>query len=153
MRDSLKLVLIGCALALFAAAMIPQPQAADVVAIPGVFNIDSLLEVYTLGEEQTVLSEEIAWDSISSLHLIQVRESVPAHHHARHSENFWVVRGAGQLTLAGRKYKIKAGDVVHVPQGTPHAFHNLGSVPAVIVSVFSPGYDGKDRVLDDPESK
>ncbi len=153
MRNDLKMVVIGGALVLFAAAMIPQPQAADVVAIPGVFNIDSLLEIYPLGEEQNVRSEEIAWDSISSLHLVQVRESVPAHHHARHSENFWVVRGAGQLTLAGHKSKIKAGDLVHVPQGTSHAFHNLGSVPAVIVSVFSPGYDGKDRVLDDPQSK
>lgn len=153
MRNVLKMAIIGGALVFFAAAMFPQPQAADVVAIPGVFNIDSLLEVYTLGEDQNVRSEEIAWDSISSLHLVQVRESVPAHHHARHSENFWVVRGAGRLTLDGRKYKIKAGDVVHVPQGISHAFHNLGSAPAVIVSVFSPGFDGKDRVLDDPGSK
>jgi len=127
--------------------------AADVVDIPGVFDVDSLLKVYPLGKDQASRSEEIAWDSVSSMHLIQIRDGVARHHHAYHSENFWVLRGAGRLVLAGRKYKVKAGDIVHVPKGTSHAFHNLGIVPAVIISVFSPGFDGKDRVFDDVSGK
>jgi mannose-6-phosphate isomerase-like protein (cupin superfamily) len=123
--------------------------AEDIVDIPGVFNIDSLLEVYPLAEDAPSRSEEIAWDSVSSMHLIQISGAVPSHYHAYHSKNLWVVRGAGRLVLDKIKYKVKAGDIVHVPKGTAYSFHNLGAVPAVIISVFSPGFDGKDRILNE----
>ena len=126
-----------------------MPGWADIVDVPGVFNIDSLLTVYPLAADQDMRSEEIAYDSVSSMHLTQVRGAVRSQHHVHHSKNIWVVRGAGRLVLGDRKYRVKAGDVIHVPKGTTHSFHNLGAVPAVVISVFSPGFDGKDRVYDE----
>ncbi|HUU45334.1 MAG TPA: cupin domain-containing protein [Acidobacteriota bacterium] len=149
MRRSIWYATAACAIGVLLFGALTAPRGADVVDIPGVFNIDSLLTVYPLAADQEARSEEIAWDSVSSMHLTQVRGVVRGHHHAHHSENIWVVRGAGRLVLGDQKYKVMAGDIVHIPKGTSHSFHNLGAVPAVVISVFSPGFDGKDRVYDE----
>jgi mannose-6-phosphate isomerase-like protein (cupin superfamily) len=150
MRRSMWYTAAVCALGALLFGALAVPGGADDVDIPGVFNIDSLLTVYPLAADQEARSEEIAWDSVSSMHLTQVRGAVRGHHHAHHSENVWIVRGAARLVLGEQKYKVKAGDVVHIPTGTSHSLHNLGAVPAVVISVFSPGFDGKDRVYDEP---
>ena len=120
---------------------------------PGVYDIDSLLNEYTLTKGQSFRTDIIAWDSTSSVHLTQVETAVESHHHATHDENVWIIRGSGRLTLGDQKMKVKAGEVVHIPRGTRHAFHNLGSNPAVVMSVFSPGFDGKDRIYEDKTGK
>lgn len=120
---------------------------------PGAFDIDSLLSVHQLAEDQPFRTDVIAWDSTSSVHLTQVESAVETHYHAKHDENVWIIRGAGRLTLGDQKLKVKAGQIVHIPRGTSHAFHNLGSSPAVVISVFSPGFDGKDRVYHDQVGK
>lgn len=148
MRSSMRYTAVGCALSVLLLGGFTMPGRADVVDVPGVFNIDSLLTVYPLAADDEARSEEIAWDSVSSMHLTQVRGAVNSHHHVLHSENIWVVRGAGRLVLGDQKYRVMAGDVIHVPKGTSHSFHNLGAVPTVVISVFSPGFDGKDRVYD-----
>jgi mannose-6-phosphate isomerase-like protein (cupin superfamily) len=138
---------VGCAALIVLFTAEPQLRSeGDIVDIPGVFAIDSLLKVFPLGD-RPVRSEEIAWDSVSSMHLIQISGSVPMHIHESHSGNLMIVRGAGRLTLAGRKYKVKAGELVHIPKGTKHSFHSLAAVPTVVISVFSPGFDGTDRIL------
>lgn len=126
---------------------------AQTSAGPGVFDIDSLLSVHQMVKGQNFRTDVIAWDSTSSVHLTQVETAVDMHHHTEHDENVWIVRGAGRLTLGDQKLKVKAGQVVHVPRGTSHAFHNLGSNPAVVISVFSPGFDGKDRVYEEKAGK
>lgn len=113
---------------------------------PGIYNVDSLLEAHPLAKDQPSRSDEIGYDSLSSVHLIQVRDAVPRHHHAHHDENVIIVRGAGQMELGGVRQRVKAGDVIHIPRGTPHAFHSLGSVPAVAIVVYAPGFDPKDRI-------
>lgn len=120
---------------------------------PGTYDIDSLLEAHQMVKGQAFRTDAIAWDSTSSVHLTQVESSVESHHHNSHDENVWIIRGAGRLTLGDKKLKVKAGQFVHIPRGTVHAFHNLGSNPAVVISVFSPGFDGKDRIYEDKTGK
>jgi mannose-6-phosphate isomerase-like protein (cupin superfamily) len=120
---------------------------------PGVYDIDSLLNEHAMVKGQSFRTDVIAWDSASSVHLTQVETSIESHHHATHDENVWIIRGSGRLTLGDQKMKVKAGQVVHIPRGIKHAFHNLGSNPAVVMSVFSPGFDGKDRVYEDKTGK
>lgn len=126
---------------------------AQAPAGPGVFDIDSLLNEHQLVKGQDFRTDVIAWDSTSSVHLTQVESTVEMHHHVTHDENVWIIRGAGRLTLGDQKLKVKAGQVVHIPRGTSHAFHNLGSNPAVVISVFSPGFDGKDRIYEEKAGK
>ena len=120
---------------------------------PGVYDIDSLLQEHPLAKGQASRSDVIAWDSSSSVHLTQVETAVESHHHAAHDENVWIIRGAGRLTMGDQKLKVKAGQVIHIPRGTSHAFNNMGSNPAVVISVFSPGFDSKDRIYEDKTGK
>lgn len=117
-------------------------------ANPAVLNVDSLLSFYLLGDTQELRTDKIDGDSLSSVHLTQIRGGVEAQRHLNHQETVWVVRGAGRLTLDGEKYKVAAGTVVTIPPGTSHSFYNMGKIPAVVISVFSPGFDGKDRVYE-----
>jgi len=142
----------------FAAIMVlglPGPVRAQSTGTPGpgVYDIDSLLNEHVLAKGQSFRTDVIAWDSASSVHLTQVETAVESHHHNAHDENVWIIRGSGRLTLGDQRMKVKAGQVVHIPRGTKHAFHNLGSNPAVVMSVFSPGFDGKDRVYEDKTGK
>lgn len=120
---------------------------------PGVYDIDSLLIEHPMTKGQSFRTDVIAWDSASSVQLTQVETAIESHHHATHDENVWIIRGSGRLTIGDQKTKVKAGQFVHIPRGTKHAFHNLGSNPAVVISVFSPGFDGKDRIYEDKTGK
>jgi len=116
----------------------------------GVFDVDTLLLDYPLSAGQPMRTDQIARDSLSSMHLTQIRGAIESHRHLTHDENIWVIRGAGRLTIDGVKHKVSAGQVIHIPRGISHAFHNMGSKPTVVISVFSPGFDGKDRIYDNP---
>lgn len=143
--------LVSLSLVLALAAGVSRPsQAATPVQGPGVYNIDSLLGEYPLPSEQQVRSDQIARDSLSSVQLTQVRGAVESHKHLSHDENIWVIRGAGRMIIEGVKYKVAAGQLIHIPRGTSHTFNNLGAAPCVVISVFSPGFDGKDRIYDNP---
>jgi mannose-6-phosphate isomerase-like protein (cupin superfamily) len=116
----------------------------------GVFDVDSLLMDHSLAPDQPMRTDQISHDSLSSVHLTQIRGVVESHRHLGHDENIWVIRGAGRLVVDGVKYKVAAGQVIHIPKGISHSFHNMGSKPAVVISVFAPGFDGKDRIYDNP---
>ena len=120
-------------------------------ADPSVLNIDSLLSTNLLGDTQELRTDKVEGDSLSSVYLTQVRGEMKAHSHLHHKETVYLVRGAGRLTLGDKKYKIGAGEVITIPTGTPHSFYSMGKIPAVAISVFSPGFDGKDRVYENPD--
>jgi mannose-6-phosphate isomerase-like protein (cupin superfamily) len=115
---------------------------------PVVENIDSLLSIYYLGDDAQMRSDKIAEDSLQSIHLHQIRAGLDSHRHLHHSETVWIIRGAGRLTIGDEKHKVSAGTIITIPAGTSHSFYSLGKTPAVAISVFSPAFDGKDRIYD-----
>jgi len=127
--------------------MFNSARAAD----PSILNIDSLLSVNLLGDTQDLRSDKIEGDSLSSVHLIQVRGEVKAHRHLHHKETVYIIRGAGRLTLGNQKTKVAAGAVIVIPPDTPHSFYSMGKIPTVVISVFTPGFDGKDRVYENSD--
>jgi mannose-6-phosphate isomerase-like protein (cupin superfamily) len=143
------LVAVAC---LFGSAPRVSAQT-DKGPIPAVYDIDSLLQQYPLEKGQAFRTDMIAWDSTSSVHLTQIDTGVEPNHHATHDETIWIIRGAGRFTLGDQKLKVKAGEFVRIPRGISQSFHNLGSNPAVVINVFSPGFDGKDRIYEDKTGK
>lgn len=118
---------------------------------PAIMSIDSLLSVFVLREGQQFRTDLVSKDSLTSIHLTQVRGGIESHKHLKHHETVWVIRGAGRLLLNGTKKNVAAGEMVNIPPGTSHSFHSLGVVPTVVISVFSPAFDGSDRVYDNPK--
>jgi mannose-6-phosphate isomerase len=67
--------------------------------------------------------------------------------HARRSEHWFVVLGAGTVTLDGDLTGVQRGDTIDVPVGTAHRIHNTGDVPLVFVEVQHGDYFGEDDIV------
>jgi len=82
----------------------------------------------------------------ASAHHLLVREGVRRHLHRRHDETVLFLAGQGILDVGGRRLPVEPGLVVQVPRGVPHSLAVTGD-PVEAVSVFSPAFDGVDRVV------
>jgi mannose-6-phosphate isomerase-like protein (cupin superfamily) len=111
------------------------------------------MSVYYLDDNDQFRTDRVSDDSLTSVHLTQLRGELAPQRHVRHHEVIHVVQGAGRLTIDGVKHKIGAGTVISIPPNTPHSFYSMGKVPTVLISVFSPPFDGKDRIYENPSGK
>ena len=64
--------------------------------------------------------------------------SLPAHLHRGVAETIHVVEGEFEMTIAGRRSRLGAGETVHVPADVVHAGGNVGPGPGRRIVVFSP---------------
>ena len=55
--------------------------------------------------------------------------------HAHRAEHWFVVRGAGVVTLDGAEVPVTAGTAVDIPRGSAHRITNTGDVDLVFVEV------------------
>jgi len=85
-------------------------------------------------------------DDAHTCNVVQVRGAVKPHYHRHSHEIVCVISGPGRLRLGADEAHVKAGDVVFVARGTVHAFESTGPEPAVVLSVFTPGFVEGDRV-------
>jgi mannose-6-phosphate isomerase-like protein (cupin superfamily) len=58
--------------------------------------------------------------------------------HQGSEQTLLVVEGELQALIAGKRSRMKNGDVVVIPAKTKHKFTNLGSDPAVTINVYCP---------------
>jgi quercetin dioxygenase-like cupin family protein len=64
---------------------------------------------------------------------------VPPHVHQHEDEYGYIAEGIYEVILDGRTYEAKAGGVLHCPRQTSHGFRNIGSTPAKMIWVSTPG--------------
>ncbi len=102
-----------------------------------------------LEPDQYVRFTEIGRDEHSSHHLIWVRIGGVLHRHDHHDLNAVLLRGFGRLQLGDEEREVGPGSIIYAPRGVPHVFSNRSNEPAVAYFVFTPPYDGVDRVLID----
>ena len=86
-------------------------------------------------------------DSLSSSFAIQIKTKVSLHKHLNHSEHVMVLSGKGRMVLGAKTINIKRGDLIFIPQNTPHAVKRMGFLPLRVLSIQSPYFDGNDRIL------
>ena len=91
----------------------------------------------------------LASDSLCSTFFIVIPGEVKMHYHAFHSENVMVIEGKGIMKLGDKEFEIKEGDLIVIPRGTKHSVKRTGEKPLKVISVQSPYFDGKDRVMVD----
>lgn len=89
----------------------------------------------------------LASDSLCSTFLIVIPGEVKSHFHSFHTENVIVVEGKGIMKLGIKEFKIKKGDVIVIPKGIIHSVRSKGRKPLRVISIQSPYFDGKDRVM------
>jgi mannose-6-phosphate isomerase-like protein (cupin superfamily) len=84
-----------------------------------------------------------AGSSAQQLRLLQ--DLQPQLHH-RHDETIVVLAGRGRFAVGRDTVDAEPGTVVLVPRGTVYSIA-VGSEPVEAVGVFTPAFDGTDRVF------
>ena len=110
-------------------------------------QIDSVLRDHPLSPTGNILVTPLASVESASHHLVQVRHAESLHVHRDHDLTVFVYRGRGSMQMGDRVFAVRAGDVLAIPRGIPHAFRNEAAEPSVAVAVFSPALEGNDTVL------
>lgn len=100
---------------------------------------------HPLPHDQNIRATELQRGDNSSVSVVEVRDREQPHVHTRYDLTVVVASGEGTLWLHGQPIKMRDGDAVFIPKGTPHYFVNEGSEPAVAVVVFSPAFTGPDQ--------
>jgi mannose-6-phosphate isomerase-like protein (cupin superfamily) len=108
--------------------------------------LEALARSETLAPGEAFRVVEIGRDRHTSHHLVWIREREVPHRHARHDLVVFMLRGYGAMRLGDEERPVGPGSVLYVPRGTPHAFRNTSGEVAVAYAVYTPGFDGIDRV-------
>lgn len=85
-------------------------------------------------------------DSLVSSFAIIIPKEVKKHKHVSHSEHVYILDGTADMVLGDKTMRVKKGDVIFIPKGTPHAVKVTSKKPLKVISIQAPHFDGKDRV-------
>jgi quercetin dioxygenase-like cupin family protein len=86
----------------------------------------------------------------STLQLAAVgRARIPDHYHASHDETaiLFAQKGLGFMRLNDLVDPAQEIQVFHIPAGTVHSYEHKAEGHGRAISIFTPGYDGTDKVL------
>jgi mannose-6-phosphate isomerase-like protein (cupin superfamily) len=96
---------------------------------------------------ENVLIKKLNSDKNASTFLIFIKKEVKLHKHRTHSETIIVLEGTGIMNLGDKRFEVKKGDVIFVPENTPHSVSVTSDIPLKVLSNQAPEFDGTDRVF------
>jgi mannose-6-phosphate isomerase-like protein (cupin superfamily) len=115
--------------------LIVNRQKAAVIKTPHGSEIRPLIDRTTAPVELCSLAEEV----------LPVGASVGRHYHTETEEVYYILRGAGRMTVGDETRAVGAGDAVYIPRGSTHALTNDGSEPLTLLLVCGPAYSYDDH--------
>lgn len=83
-------------------------------------------ETLKLGSHETVTVRESTPDVFEVEVRLAPGKPPPPHFHPAQDEHFQVIEGELRARVAGRKYLLKPGEMLTIPQGTVHQMWNPG---------------------------
>lgn len=107
-------------------------------------NLDSIMPN---AEYENVSNQMIYSDSSVSTFIIWVKTSVPLHKHASHTEQVTVLEGTADMRVGDKLFTIKKGDIIFIPEDTPHSVMVTSAIPLKVLSIQAPEFKGDDRIL------
>lgn len=115
-------------------------------------DLDKVLKENPLVQGENLKAVLLGQTSEVSHHIVQVRGQEPPHRHQSHDFTATLLSGQGALVVEGERWVMAKGDTVFVPRGALHYYVNLSSAPSAAFVTFSPPFDGKDTVPEEPAS-
>jgi putative monooxygenase len=105
-------------------------------------ELSSVKELPILGGKGSVrilFDKDSGGDGSASAGWIKLSKgaAVPEHVHANEVEVLWIVKGQGEMTIAGQKMTVQSGVSVAIPANTKHSFTASEDVEAV--QFYAPG--------------
>jgi len=70
------------------------------------------------------------------------------HRHPVTEEIYYVLRGAGRMTVGTEQREVGPGDGILIPPGTRHTIENIGQEPLVFLCCCAPPYSHEDTVIE-----
>ena len=70
-----------------------------------------------------------------------------AHYHSATDEIDYVVKGQANLTMNGKDYPVKAGDLVYIPPSNVHDSRAVGNETFQIMAFFMPAFPSRTLAL------
>ena len=110
-------------------------------------NHQSLDTIKTYGDYENIYLRKLSSDSLSSGFVIFIKKEVKMHKHVTHTEQVYFLEGEGEMTVAEKTFTVKKGDMIFIQKNTFHSLKVTSATPAKVLSVQSPMFDGKDRVM------
>ena len=107
---------------------------------------DELVARVPLADNEDFKVVEIGRDSSSSHHIVALRGREPIHRHDTHDLLVVTLEGYGSMLLGDEERAIGPRSIVYVPRGMVHAMRNLSGEVLYGYAVFTPPFDGTDRV-------
>jgi mannose-6-phosphate isomerase-like protein (cupin superfamily) len=97
------------------------------------------------GNSEKTVSVAFSAGEHCSTNILAPKSPIALHFHERHEETLFIVSGRAEMRIGEDTITVKPGDVVFLPKRTVHSFKPI-SDDCVVVSTFSPKFDGVDRV-------
>jgi mannose-6-phosphate isomerase-like protein (cupin superfamily) len=113
-------------------------QSASVINTPHGSEIRPLIDRTTSAIERCSLAEEI----------LPAGAAVGRHHHLETEEVYYILSGAGRMTVGSDMREVCAGDAIFIPRGHTHTLENTGSTPMTLLLVCGPAYSYEDHYAD-----
>jgi mannose-6-phosphate isomerase-like protein (cupin superfamily) len=73
--------------------------------------------------------------------------STAPHHHPRTEEIYYILEGAGRMTIGDETCDVSSGDAIAIPPGAVHTIRCTGDVALKFLCCCAPGYEDSDTVL------
>ena len=108
--------------------------------------LDALAEDDGLAPGEAFKVVELGRDAHTSHHLVWIRDREVPHRHDRHDLVVVMLRGHGAMRLGAEERAVGESSILYVPRGTVHAFRNASPEPAAAYAVYTPAFDGTDRI-------
>jgi quercetin dioxygenase-like cupin family protein len=77
--------------------------------------------------------------------------SIPKHYHPDIEHEQYVLKGSYRVGIGNRVHRVKAGDSIYIPQGTPHWYKNSGKVTAEFLCIV-PKKEKYESVYEEAEA-
>lgn len=110
-------------------------------------SLAEILESPQMKTNENIVMETFESAESVSHHLVRIRDREKLHTHETHDLTVVMVKGEGIMEVGEKKMKVAHGSVVFVPRKEKHRYINTGKEPGVALVIFTPAFDGKDRVL------
>jgi len=69
------------------------------------------------------------------------------HYHPLTEEIYYILEGAGRMTIGDDSKDVGPGDAIAIPPGAVHTITNTGAVTLKFLCCCAPGYEHSDTVL------
>lgn len=91
---------------------------------------------------------QVASGKNASVNLVMgpVGSVLKMHYHQYSDEITYCIKGQAVMNVSGKELVMKAGDLMYIPALTLHGSEVTGNETLQLISIFSPPFDGKDRI-------